>query len=66
MRRIYHSLSEQEKKPKCQRTGVIYRLCTRVIYVVCACVLFFLYSNLLSVIENWLLHVDMETEPSEV
>ena len=32
--------------------------------IVCACVLVFLYSNLLSVIEKWLLHVDMETEPS--
>ena len=29
-------------------------------------VILFVDSNLLSVIEKWQLHVDMETEPSEV
>ena len=51
---------KQRKKPG---SDCIYRLGTRV--TVYACVLkFFLYSNLLSVIEKWLLHVDISTLPS--
>ena len=51
-----------EPKSHCLGTGFIYRLFTH--YVCMHMGISFLYSNLPSAVENWLLHVDTWTLPS--
>ena len=66
--RIYNTRCQSKKKSRSvNELGLfIGYVHTHVICCMRMRIIIFLYSNLLSVIENWLLHVHMETEPSKV